>query len=783
MRRAFQLVEQTDDFMSRHPQMFDDPRTLQGVNQLDWFNYGRQTPATEFTQEDLLRTWASRLRLTTVEANNFILGRTTNWQNEVFQPGFQQDYHLSASNRTDDVSYFWSVGYSDREGVRVGDRFQRVATRLNLESTITPFLKVGLNSGFSSRNDGFFEVETGAQTSLSPFAVNEIGNPDVPWNVQRHPAEHPTGTNPLFDRQYRTRRDRLNTLNANAFAIVTLPLGIEYQFNFTPYYQRRDWMDHESAQNPQWAGTNGRAERRTYETYSWQIDNILRWSKRINEIHNFEATFLQNAEKRQRWEHRLIGRNFSPSDILGYHRMQAATLQEFNSNDDYLTGDALMGRVFYSLMDRYMLTTSVRRDGYSAFGLNNPHAVFFAVAGAWTFTSEKFAESFNHIMDFGKLRFSWGENGNRDIGQYAALANLVSDPHPYMQPGGNYFLLQQTRADRMANSNLRWERTASTNIGLDFALFNSLLSGSMEAYIATTINLLMQRELPNVLGYDNVMANLGKIENKGFEMSLTARVMRNQNFTWNTSGNFSLNRRKIISLHGNMIDIYDDNGIIIGKREANDYTNEWFIGQDPDRIWDYKQDGVWQVGETEDTRAGWRPGDFKYIDQNGDGILNNDDKVFQGYRTPRFSWAWRNDFTIYKNFTLTTSVYSAMGQYRRFNEAANNPSFPDRESQFAQPYWTPENGRNDFARLRSANLGNNWVKSSFVRFDNIALSYNVPRSIVQKASIQNMRITAGVRNVAVWSPHWKWWDPEAITNTGGSTYSPRTYNVSLNFTL
>jgi hypothetical protein len=457
--------------------------------------------------------------------------------------------------------------------------------------------------------------------------------------------------------------------------------------------------------------------------------------------------------------------------------MQAATQQEISSSDDYRSGDALMGRLFYSLKDKYMITTSVRRDGYSAFGLNHPYGVFFSVAGAWTFTSEKFAESFNHIMNHGKLRFSWGENGNRDIGQYVALANLVSDPHPYMQPGGNYILKQQARADRMANRDLRWERTASTNIGLDFAFLNSLLSGSMEAYIATTNDLLMSRNLPNVLGYDDVMANLGQLQNRGFELTLNARVMSNPNFTWRTSGNFSLNRRKITRLFGDMVDVLDANGNVIGKKEADDPENGWFIGQDPDRIWDYVQKGVWQVGETEDTRPGWRVGDFKYIDQNKDGVMNNDDKVFQGYRTPRFRWAWRNDFTFLKDFTLSTSVYSNLGQYRTFNAAANNPSFPDRESQYKQPYWTPENPINNFARLRSAQLGNNWINSSFVRLDNIALSYNVPRSIIQKASIQSLRVTAGVRNVAVWAPHWKWWDPE------NGTHVPRTYNISLNFTL
>ena len=788
-RRAFNLYtgRHTDDFLARHPGMFDDPRRLPaGVDQLTWINYGRaaNNQLTTFTEEDLLRTWGSRLMLTTTEVDNFIRGRTTNWQDEIFQLGFQQDHHISVSHRTDDVSYFWSMSFSDREGIIVDDRFQRFATRLNLESTITSFLRVGIHAGFSTRDNSFLnqsggrhDAMRGMQTVISPFGVNEIGNPDVPLNIQRLPTGSPTEVNEFFDNQFRTRRDRLNTFDANVFAVVTLPFNIEYQVNFVPYYHRRDWMNHESSDNPQWSGIGGRAERRHWETFSWHVDNILRYSQRFG-IHNIEATFLYNIEKRERWQSRLQGTGFLPSDVLGFHRMQAATnFEHFYSSDDVQTGDALMGRIFYSLMDRYMITASIRRDGFSAFGMNNPHAVFPAISGAWTFTSENFAQSFHHIMDFGRLRLSWGENGNRDVGMYDALLDLVTNPHPVLGSGG-YILQMRMRAARMANPDLRWERTASTNLGLDFSLLNNMVSGSFEAFTSTTTDLLMRRELPTVTGHYWVTSNMGELRTRGFEATLNVRPVSNQNFTWRTSGNFSLYRREIISLFGDMVDIFDANGNVIGQREANDYVNEWFIGQAPDRIWDFKRAGVWQIEEREEAaRLGLQPGDFKYLDLDGSGVMGMNNRTFLGYRTPRFRWAWRNDFTFFRDFTASTTVYSAWGWYRTFNAAANAPSFPDRQSQFAQPFWTPENRINDFARLGSRNIGNNWVNASFIRFDNITLSYNVPRAVVQRASIQNMRITAGIRNVAIWSPHWHWHDAETAVPT------PRTYSVSLNFTL
>src|SRR5690625_3993034 len=182
----------------------------------------------------------------------------------------------------------------------------------------------------------------------------------------------------------------------------------------------------------------------------------------------------------------MTASQFSANYILGYHRMQAGTVHLKESNDTYRTGDALMGRLFYSLMDKYLFTVSVRRDGYSAFGQRNPRATFPALAFGWNFTSENFAESLLGWLDYGKFRLSWGENGNRDIGQYEALSDMVSGPHPYIDQSGNVYITSQIYVNRMSNANLKWERTASFNVGLDFALFNSRLSGTLDAYRSTT---------------------------------------------------------------------------------------------------------------------------------------------------------------------------------------------------------------------------------------------------------------------------------------------------------
>lgn len=781
-RQDYQMGRNSDEYLAKYPQMFIDPRKLNGVSQLDWFNYDQQTPVSSVTDEELTRAWLGRLAFKGPEVVNYLSGNITDWADEIFQTGFQQDYTASISNRTDNMSYYWSLGYADREGVVVGDRFTNFRTRLNLESKITDFLTVGLNSSFSTRDEGFLKADWTQMRNLSPYCSDNMNDPESSY--QRLPSGTPMVVNPFYDNKYTDRKDLYHSINANIYAKVSLPFGIEYQMNFTPYYEWREYYDHQSSKGEEWTSKGGVSERKNIKNYKWQIDNVLRWKKEFNRIHNVEVTLLANAEKGQTWESVAKNSGYSPSDVLGYHRLEAGSVPLVTSNDTYRTGDALMGRVFYSYQNKYMLTASVRRDGYSAFGQRNPRATFPAVALGWVMSSEKFMEKSSHWLNYAKLRLSWGENGNRDIGEYEALAEMKSGMHPYIDSNGNVYVSSQLYVERMANINLKWERTSSYNVGFDFSLFNDVLSGSLEGYVARTNDLLVDRALPMIVGFDKVASNLGQIQNTGFEFSLNANIMKRENFEWNASGNFSLNRRKIRKLYGDLIDVVDANGNVTGQKEADDIGNEWFVGQDPDRIWGYERAGVWQIGEEEAAaKYGCQPGDFKYIDQNEDGVMTDKDKIFQGYKTPRFRWTLRNDFTLWKNFGVSFMLYSLWGQYGEFNKAAN-AGFADRYSEYDQPRWTSANPINDYARLDSKNIGTNYVSKSFIRLDNITLSYSVPKSFLSKIKVQDMRFSFSVRNVAVFSPHWNFWDPEAWnTDDKRAEPTPRSFNLGVNFTL
>lgn len=773
----------TPDELAAKKGMYNDPRALSslGVDPLTWYNYDQGTPVSSLpSEEQMLTTWLGRLNFKNIEVQNYLNGIETDWNDLVFQTGFQQDYTASVSNRTDDFSYFWSMGYADREGVKTGDRFKTFRTRLNLESNVTDFLTIGLNSSFGTKDKGAMAADVSQRMNNSPYTTNDIDDLDSPYRM--YPSGDNNTKNPFFDNLYRTRKDMEHVLNANIYAIVKLPFGFEYQMNFNPYYKWYEYYNHDSSQHPEWAGNGGSSERKTEKTFNWLLDNIFRWKKEFG-AHRVEATFLVNAEKGQWWQTVAKASQFTPSDILGYHNIGAGTVPVVSSNDTYKTGDALMGRLFYSYKDKYMLTASVRRDGYSAFGQLNPRATFPAVALGWVFTSEKFMESTSSWLNYGKLRLSWGQNGNRDIGQYDALSSLNSSLHPYIDQNGNIYVTSQIYVNRMANKDLKWERTASYNFGLDFSLLNDRLRGSMETYMTETTDLLVNRALPSILGFADVKANLGKLANKGFEISLNGDIIRTNDFTWTSSGNFSFNRRKLKSLYGDMEDILDDNGNVIGQKEKDDPKNKWFIGHDPDQIWDYEFGGVWQLGEEEEaSKYGCKPGDFRYLDQDGNGVLDDDDKKFQGYMTPRFYWSWRNEF-MYKDFSLSFMLYSHVGHYDFYNHASNSGGMFDRYTTYDQPRWTVQNPLNNYGRIGSYNFANYYKSKTFVRMDNITLSYGVPKEFLKKFKVQNMRISLSARNPFILTG-WDFFDVEATQkHREDKLYGSRSYNISFNFTL
>lgn len=730
--------------------------------------------------------WLNRLKFQPIEIENYKAGRSVNWYDKVFQAARRQDYNVSISGKKNDISYYYSLGYLNNEGIITGDKFSTIRSRFNLEGKIASFLSAGINAQFSDRDESQVAADWTQITKASPYGSEYDAQGNYRWSPQDDPGGG--SRHPFLSMKYTDRLRKYNTLISTLFAKVTLPLGITYQVNFTPRFEWYRNFNHESSKHPEWANVGGRASREQNMVYNWQVDNLFKWNKTVADIHNFDVTMLINAEKFQSWNNSIRNNGFEPSDNLGYHRVEAGINPIVSSNDEYSTADALMGRLFYSLKQKYLLTLSVRRDGYSAFGQANPRAWFPSIAGGWVFSDENFAKS--SWLNYGKLRLSWGINGNRDIGRYVALSDLTTGKYLMVRNDGTVYQVSQLYVNRMNNKNLKWEKTTAYNFGLDFSLFNGKLDGSLEMYRMSTQDLLVQRTLPDILGFSYVWDNLGEVQNKGMEVNLNGRILQQQNFSWRASVNFSLNRNKVVHLYGDKINVTDANGNVTGQREADDISNRWFIGQALDRVWDQKVVGVWQTSESEEAaKYGVRPGDFKVQDVNGDYKYTDADRQFLGYTAPRFRWTLRNEFTLFKNFDISFMMYSYWGHVSSFN-IAKNQGLADRTSSYVFPYWTAENPTNDYARLASSNGSANFSvyrKKSFVRLDNISMSYNLPKALIQKVNMQRVRAYFSVRNVGFYAPQWNYWDPENglrdSDNNAITGPTPRTYTLGLNLTL
>ena len=752
------------------PFEFDDPRTLpSNISLAQWKAYdGRQG--------DSLTIWLGRLALRPNEQQNYRDGKTINWYDMMFQKGIRSDHTVSISSKKEDVSYYMSLNYTNNEGVIVGDKFSTFRTRINLEAKAASFMTVGINMQFADRDES--QVPVTWQTMVNATPYGDKFKPDGITLRDSPNDDIGNTTNPFLDNTYTNRIQKENTLFGTIYAKGNLPFGFSYQTNFTPNFQFYRFFNARSAKDFRIAARKGVATRTEQTTYNWQMDNLLFWNKAFGE-HQLDATFLVNAEKFQSWRNQMDNEGFDPNDNLSYHNIGAGIKPVISSDDQVSTGDALMGRLNYSYQQKYLLTTSIRRDGYSAFGQGNPRATFPSVALGWVFSKEKFVSS--NWLNYGKLRASWGINGNRDIGRYAALSDLSTGKYQYISPSGAILLVSELAVNRLQNPGLKWEKTESYNVGLDFSVLKDKIGGTIDVYRKSTKDLLVTRSLPDVSGFRNVLDNIGEVQNKGVEISINTLNLKRENFTWRSTLNFTLNRNKIAHLYG-PVPTYDANGKYLGEIEKDDITNRWFIGHDIEEVWDLKKLGVWQQNEAaEAAKFKLRPGDFKVQDVNGDGTFSNADRQFLGYRTPRYQWTFRNDFTFMKNIDFSFMLYANWGLMRDFNQAKNNSGFLDRQSSYTLPYWTPENPTNDYARLFSSNGSADFSvyrKASFIRLSTLAVAYTLPKDILNKAKIQGLKVYVNVNNAGIYQPNWNFWDVEY-----GNTPPPRYYTFGLNLTL
>lgn len=750
---------------------FDDPRSIDQQYLSQWLAYYSTNEA------NMVDAWLAGLRLTGTEIENYKAGKTIDWEDIIYHNGIRQDHNISLSGKKKDFTYYWSLGYLKNEALTIGDEFSTIRSRVSLEGQAAKFLKVGLNAQFSYRDESSVPADNAQYMNLTPYSTY-FADDDI--TLRLYPNDDIQATHPLLNLTYREREMQYYTFFPKIYSVLDLPFGITYTMNLTTRMEFYHNYTHDSSLHPQWGLYGGSASRENSLRREWQIDNIINWNRTFFDVHKFDVTLLANAEKNRFNSDGMDNRSFSPNDVLGYHDMSTGTLAVLSTNDDVQTADALMARLNYGYNKKYLLTLSVRRDGSSLFGYSNPRATFPSAALGWVVTEEDFLKS--KVVNYLKIRASWGVNGNRAISNYAALSKIASGKSLNADQSGTVISIPTLVINTMENRNLKWERTEAINLGADFNLLNGILSGSFEVYDMKTTDVLVNRLLPTITGFDRVYANLGEVKNKGLELSLNSLNIKHSNFEWRSSLIFSLNRNKIVSITGEKSDVKDKDGNVIGQKEPDDIANNWFIGHDKDAIWDYRIIGTWKIGEEQEA-VKWNqaPGDFRLQDINNDGLLTDADKQFLGYTSPRFSWTLTNNFNLYKNFEASFVIYSLWGQMSAYNLAKHDNHIEDRRNSWDIPYWTPENQTDKYARLRSAPANgvsyNAWFNRSYIRLENIAVAYRMPKRLLNKTFISDMKVSLSIRNAGLWAPEWKFGDPE------DGTRAQRIFSLGINLSI
>nr|WP_294932540.1 SusC/RagA family TonB-linked outer membrane protein [uncultured Flavobacterium sp.] len=771
-----------------------------GITPDQWLAY---QPIGQTQGKSLNEVWGQRLGI--IDATllkNFTEGKTHDWYSSTFRTGINHDNNLSVSGASDKVNYYMSLGYLTSEGAIQGNDYAAVRANMKVDAKITSWLEFGANINFQDRTDGDIAVGTGTNywdanmLRNSPFS----NFTDANGEYERQPMGQTIGGyNYYYDRQFLELEKGYTILNTIFNTKINLPFGITYSFNVAPRYQFFYNRYFQSSGHKGWNPVNIGVDRDSGKNFTWNLNNTLAWDYTFAEKHHFIATFVQEAEELQTWSDIIRARNIKPSDALGFHNTANGTLlnSSFSTTDTRQTAAALMARLFYSFDNRYMITGTIRRDGYSAFGASYPYATFPSVALGWNFNNESWFSW--DTMSTGKLRLSWGKNGNRTLADpYLALANLTSGTGAtmgYIDASGNIVDTKYLFIDRMANPNLQWEKTTATNIGLDMGFLNDRITSTIDIYRMITNDMIMSQRLPDFTGFSSIATNLGEVENRGIEISLNTLNIKNPNFEWTTTVAFSYNKNTINALYGNMENITDANGNVIGTRESDDRTNGWFIGKPISQIWDYKVIGIWQKEEWEEAQKhGQRPGDPKVEnsytgdDVNGNPVYNEKDKQFLGETAPPINWSLRNEFRFYKNWNLAINMYSYMGHKsldgRYMNTYNDGSLYTNNYNPFVNPYWTIDNPTNDWARLDARGpAGAGTAKlydRSFIRLDNISLAYTLPKDLLDRLHVNNFKIYASVQNAATWSAsgEWKYYgDPE----TGG--LATRMFNLGFNVSL
>lgn len=711
-----------------------------------------------------------------------------NWQKEIYKSAFSQNYSVSLNGGGNNTTYYISANFKDINGTVKQTGLKQGDLRANLSSQLSKTVKLDLSlSGSLRQNDMMAGGNTlgGATGAISRTALD--------YAPFEKPDDDPSLTNENKTNVFSWLNDYVDitddktfkgSLNLNwkisKFLSYSLRAGGNININ-----NRKRWYGLELYQG---MNNEGYLAQSDMNKSNFTVENILNYNTKLGQVGTLDATAGVTYDDY----------NFLNKNVTGNH----FTMFEFRENGLHMAGNTMygtptqkdyqllsyLGRVNVNLFEKYLITASIRADGSSKFAKSNRWGYFPSGSVAWRMEQEEFMKDISWLNQL-KARVSYGVTGNQSIDPYSTFAMYGQQTKPIYYSDGSGNLLSTMVVTNMANNSLKWEQTASWNFGIDFSLFKSRLSGTVDYYIKKTQDLLISRPLPGSSGFGSTYFNQGDLKNQGIEFSLNAQIVDTKDWKWSFSGNIGVNKSEITNLGllpsdwGCMGERVGYEGTSLGDHFG--VANAFLQGEAPGLFWGYATQGIIQTEDITDagvkyiksdgtegtykTFNGKNPsaGDVKFIDQNGDGIVDAEDRTIIGDPNPDFTYGFQTRIS-WKSLSLSASFNGVQGR-DIMNTGIRYTGTPGEKSnnivrEAFYNMWTPENHSNLYPSskyvVENGVVMDRYVDDgSYLRCSDITLSYTMPKNWMKAVGFQNAMVYASVKNAFIITDY-SGYDPE-----------------------
>lgn len=727
-------------------------------------------------------------------------GKYIDWVDELLHTGTVQNYSLSVSGGTKNTKAYMSMNFSDENGQYNDDNYKLYSTNIRIDHTINKWFTTGISiqASYVHQNKPFAKIQDG----MTAIPYGEIY--DENGNVNPYPIEGDAGyLNLLMNNKSNWRNQSQNTkLYVNPYIKITPIKGLtwESRVNGTLTYSRSNSFQGDGSYNFYKAGgnveTDTNAKITQNRSYNYKWENIVTYNFNIAKIHEFTLTGVSTWNHNQTDNTEMTGTGIANNKYL-WEGLEKAAVQKNSSSYTMSKGVGLVGRINYSLLGRYLLSASIRRDGSSRLAKDHKWSNFPAVSLGWRISDEKFMGSTRNWLDNLKIRVGYGISGTASIDPYSSSSSLESG---WLTLGGEKTQIYNL-TKIIANPELTWERSKNTNIGIDASFLNNRINVTLDMYKTKTEGVIWKKSLPVVNGsYSSkeqylTNINLCETKNKGLELALNTRNIETKNFQWTSALTFAYNKEEITKLTGTAND----------KVINGDYT--YAVGSAINSFYHYKLDGIWQKGEEADAAVfGLKPGAIKinvpdmvrhtdtdgsvyYTKVNADGqeirydasntySVSADDYQVLGHNSPDWTMGFQNTLT-YKDFDLSIYMYMRWGQMIKYSVLTDyDPTGLNNYPTYFN-VWSETNPSNDFPAMDASIKDKlsyypgfaalSYVDGSFFKIKNITLGYTMPDKLAKKLGLGKLRVYGTITNpfVIAKSHLLKDYDPEM---NGGLNY-------------